>query len=257
MPSSPPALTHSLNSRGELGMFVNPYACSCQVCKDYLSGRTVVEEPATATRGTGADSKNRVEELTRLEELYEERWRAAGGGTLISPSHGANSTTHYLGAMLDEINDRRIALGFDTYSGPGNNSRAVPSQGCSAWGCTDKNCKSPPATPSLTSPPPAPRRFLSRVAPSLPPPPPSLVRVNAFTDSIGRVFLPLAELEENTLDSLATLRSRLQQHRARMPCDIDSEEAVAAADAESADIQAKIEAIEKILHAFHYTFRNP
>jgi hypothetical protein len=31
------ALAHSLNSRGELGMFVNPYDCSCTTCHDYLA----------------------------------------------------------------------------------------------------------------------------------------------------------------------------------------------------------------------------
>jgi hypothetical protein len=35
-----PALTsnlgHSLNSRGELGMFVNPYACSCTTCESVV-----------------------------------------------------------------------------------------------------------------------------------------------------------------------------------------------------------------------------
>lgn len=40
-----PALSHSLNSRGELGMFVNPYGCSCQTCVDYVG-----EAPATPLR---------------------------------------------------------------------------------------------------------------------------------------------------------------------------------------------------------------
>lgn len=30
------ALTHSRNSRGELGMFVNPQSCSCTTCHEYL-----------------------------------------------------------------------------------------------------------------------------------------------------------------------------------------------------------------------------
>ncbi len=41
------ALAHSLNSRGELGMFVNPYSCSCTTCHDYLADRE--EESAAAT----------------------------------------------------------------------------------------------------------------------------------------------------------------------------------------------------------------
>jgi hypothetical protein len=45
LPSFTPTLAHSLNSRGELGMFVNPYACSCTTCVDYVAAR---EEPAAA-----------------------------------------------------------------------------------------------------------------------------------------------------------------------------------------------------------------
>lgn len=37
MPPSPPILEHTLNTRGELGLFVNPYTCDCRTCKDYLS----------------------------------------------------------------------------------------------------------------------------------------------------------------------------------------------------------------------------
>lgn len=42
-----PSLAHSLNSRGELGMFVNPYACSCATCVDYIAERAP-EAPALA-----------------------------------------------------------------------------------------------------------------------------------------------------------------------------------------------------------------
>ena len=51
---SPPPLAHSLNSRGELGTFVNPYACSCITCVDYVAARSAPqvslrpEEPAPA-----------------------------------------------------------------------------------------------------------------------------------------------------------------------------------------------------------------
>ncbi len=34
-----PRLGHSLNSRGELGLYVNPYGCPCQTCHDYLADR--------------------------------------------------------------------------------------------------------------------------------------------------------------------------------------------------------------------------
>jgi hypothetical protein len=41
------ALAHTLNSRGELGMFVNPYNCSCTTCHDYLEGEN--ENPMAVT----------------------------------------------------------------------------------------------------------------------------------------------------------------------------------------------------------------
>lgn len=43
----PAALAHTLNARGELGMFVNPYNCSCVTCVNYVSGRYL---PADDTR---------------------------------------------------------------------------------------------------------------------------------------------------------------------------------------------------------------
>lgn len=46
----PPKLAHSYNSRGELGMFVNPWACSCETCEDYKSSRRA--EPADAPAPT-------------------------------------------------------------------------------------------------------------------------------------------------------------------------------------------------------------
>ncbi len=45
LPPSRPTLAHSLNSRGEHGLFANPYACSCETCVDYLASRA---EPAAA-----------------------------------------------------------------------------------------------------------------------------------------------------------------------------------------------------------------
>ena len=38
----PPMLSHTVNSSGRLGMFVNPHACSCHGCQDFL---TSIEEP--------------------------------------------------------------------------------------------------------------------------------------------------------------------------------------------------------------------
>ena len=40
-----PSLSHSVNSSGRLGMFVNPHSCPCDGCRDFLAGATGVEEP--------------------------------------------------------------------------------------------------------------------------------------------------------------------------------------------------------------------
>ena len=50
---SPPALAHTLNSRGELGMFVNPYGCSCQTCVDYVAERSSPAPAAEASVALG------------------------------------------------------------------------------------------------------------------------------------------------------------------------------------------------------------
>lgn len=47
--SGPPMLAHSLNSRGELGMFVNPSVCSCYTCVNYLADSDVSSLTALPT----------------------------------------------------------------------------------------------------------------------------------------------------------------------------------------------------------------
>lgn len=41
----PPALSHTVNSSGRMGMFVDPSSCPCQGCREFLAGNTGVEEP--------------------------------------------------------------------------------------------------------------------------------------------------------------------------------------------------------------------
>ena len=177
---SPIALTHTLNSRGDLGMFVNPHACSCSTCDNYLNGTvdSSQEEPASnafailSAIGEAAIQERQGdphEELASLIEDFEIQWRAAGGGTLRSPSLGGTSTTWYLGAMLEQIQDRRAALGLEEYHPPmyqplarpgignlvANSSTIQPStllkaeaDRCPAYGCENPlNCACPRAEP--------------------------------------------------------------------------------------------------------------
>lgn len=275
-----PVLCHTLNSRGELGMFVNPYTCSCSTCKDYLAGNTAEEVSEDTTAPTDSSfavlsaigeasirqrktvSGDPLEDLARVTESFEERWRAAGGGTLRSPSTGGTSTTWYLGAMLDDIQERHKELGLPEYSPPSYTPpRAIPfgkqatEPALSSTTLEDmlRECRQPP-------PPVQPSRLRALASASsllsLPPPPP-LVRVNAYADCLGRN--PLAPVdEEDVMDQLSSLRSRLQLRRDHpMSLDIDNEEAVEAADQRYADLTKKIQAIESVLQVFGIPFRNP
>ncbi len=40
-----PTLTHSVNSSGRMGLFVDPHGCSCEGCHDYLASATGIAEP--------------------------------------------------------------------------------------------------------------------------------------------------------------------------------------------------------------------
>jgi hypothetical protein len=47
-PSMIAPLAHSYNSRGELGMFVNPYTCSCTTCVDHVAADALPPPPSIA-----------------------------------------------------------------------------------------------------------------------------------------------------------------------------------------------------------------
>jgi hypothetical protein len=83
---APVALAHSYNSRGELGMFVNPYSCSCATCVDYVAERSspAAEEDAPAPwaapegsglgLGLGALPPPTPVSLTRSSTGFVEGW---------------------------------------------------------------------------------------------------------------------------------------------------------------------------------------
>lgn len=168
-----PQLTHTLNTSGNLGMFVNPYTCSCTTCQAYLGEEL---EPQTRPQSTGTLEASDSEEL------------------------------------------RPVATGY---------------------------YEAPPATPSLTEP-------------SLPPGPP-LVRVNAFTDALGRgrytLTFPPANTEAELMSRLSTLRLRLKAEQDEVyDQDYRSHDEMAAADVEWEDLDNKIHAIEELLTAFGIAF---
>jgi hypothetical protein len=103
----------------------------------------------------------------------------------------------------------------------------------------------PPVTPSLVEP----------TVPAAPP----LVRVNAFTDALGRgsytLTFPPSDTEADTLSRLATLRLRLKAKQDEVyDQDYRSHDEMAAADVEWEDLDNKIHAIEELLKAFGIAF---
>jgi len=104
---------------------------------------------------------------------------------------------------------------------------------------------SPPVTPSLVEP----------TVPAAPP----LVRVNAFTDALGRgrytVTFPPANTEAELMSRLGTLRLRLKAEQDEVyDQDYRSHDEMAAADIEWEDMDNKIHAIEELLTAFGIAF---
>lgn len=65
------ALAHTLNSRGELGMFVNPHDCSCTTCHDYLADRES-ENPIAVTYAP-PPPLSLQEEIALIEEKLQFR----------------------------------------------------------------------------------------------------------------------------------------------------------------------------------------
>lgn len=57
-PAYSPALAHTRNVRGDLGLFVNPYDCSCTTCLN-----VVEEEPARRPQSTGTLEASDSEDL--------------------------------------------------------------------------------------------------------------------------------------------------------------------------------------------------
>lgn len=98
--------------------FTHPLNCRDYVGVNSPTGTLVADtDPSFAILsaiGEASYAESRYD-LQELEERYEEAWRSEGGGTLRSPSTGATSTTHYLGAMQEEIDERRQALGIEPH----------------------------------------------------------------------------------------------------------------------------------------------
>jgi len=132
---------------------------------------------------------------------------------------GSPSTTGHLGPYLEDIQGRRRALGMEPYQ------------------------------------PPTCRPGIGVGFQTLPPPPP-LVRVNAFADALGRTPSATTSEEAELMDRLRTLRSQLQTRQDEVYSqDARSHDEMAMHDAEWEELDRKIDAIEQVLSAFNIIYR--
>jgi len=100
LPSFRPTLAHTYNSRGELGMFVNPYACSCETCDDYKSSHVAPRPTPTPASLTTLPPPRSIQEVTAAEALVD-LYRSA----MFSPTALQRTVTgfHYSPSEDDEI----------------------------------------------------------------------------------------------------------------------------------------------------------
>ncbi len=77
-------LAHSYNSRGELGAYVNPYACSCTTCVDYVAERSVPFGPQATEPALSS---------TTLEDMYREMGRIGLSNEAPAPAEPAPSSS--------------------------------------------------------------------------------------------------------------------------------------------------------------------
>lgn len=214
---SPIALGHTLNSRGELGTFVNPYACSCHTCMDYVAG-------------TPEDSLPNLSFLKAIGEASiqeREQEQRPGIGNLISPStllgHPTPPPTNRVLFRAPPIQRTSGNAVFD-------GSSVVP---------LSRTAASQEEATGLNLPPPPPLTRVERF------PMPSLSILTSFPDVD----------EEDTMDRLRSLRSQLQIQQDELYKDLFTREEIEAADERYEDLGRKIRAIENCMLEFGAIFR--
>lgn len=198
------------------------------------------------------------ERLRLAQERYDQVYTEAQGGcSLRSPSTGMTSTTGFLGAMQDEIDQMRKQLGlkpiyaYDVEAPPAAPApsplpaRSMTSYGFSmGWG--------------------APALGRTMTAASLAPPP--LVRVDAFAAAggaspSGGIGAAISAVEDDAsvdtlMDQLRALRASLQVRQDKVYEEsVGSHSDMSVQDMEWEDLDNKIHAIEGVLGAFRKVYR--
>lgn len=220
-----PGLAHSLNSRGELGAFVNPHACSCRTCVDYVAERSAPEDhgdpPATPPPAPVASLAPSPPTLSCSLGLgLSMGWSApslsasAGGGAWAYPSLARSSSVAIEGWGGEELPAPPLAR---TVTGLGYTPTVAE---------TDEHEDSEAAPPSLS----------------------------LFTAPHHRELDHVDEL----MDRLRGLRSELQlaQDDVYRGTDHRSHDEMAAADMQFDEMDRQIAAIEQVMLSFGAIFRN-
>lgn len=85
-----PTLTHSVNSSGRMGFFVDPHGCSCEGCHDYLAENTGIAEPPGFSNLPPRPSSLRLERQTAAPHNSTE------GSPVFSPLSHTSSSAPFL-----------------------------------------------------------------------------------------------------------------------------------------------------------------
>ena len=249
-----PALAHSLNSRGELGMFVNPYGCPCQTCRDYLAERS--ESPAPAPAPFGPQATEPALSSTTLEDMYREMRAGAPapllqrsltlGVSFSAPLHSMPGVSVY--APPTPSLSRSV-------TGAGGALARSSSVAIEGWGGEER----PLFGADLRAAP-----ALARTVTGLghaPSTVPEADEEDADGDALPAAPLPFPLRTERTdvdalMDGLRTLRAELQlQQDDVYSGETRSHDEMAAQDAEWEDLDRKIHAIEQVMSSFGAIFR--
>lgn len=227
LPLFRPSLAHSLNSRGELGMFVNPYACSCVTCVDYV-GEGASEPPAVA-------HEEPAPALTRSLTLgYAPSLAASAGGgawAYAAPTPTPVSLTRSSSVMEGWGGEERPLFGSDLRPAP---APAAPALGRTVTGLG--------YTPSVVPEADAEEDESEDEA-------------DGAASAARRPALPglgaVTPEEESLLVRLFNLRMEYKERQDEVYTEAyRSHDEAAAQDAEWTDLDDKIDAIEGVLRAF-------
>ena len=221
---APISLCHTLNSRGELGTFVNPYACSCVTCTNYVAERAPLdrEDPPSLP----APPRVPLERQTAIgvSTLFGGAGCGCGGDVSLSPP------VRLQRAPANHVWDGEGWVHQDSLAG-----QAI---------------LNPEETTTMSS---LPGVSIARSATTVSSfPSVALARTATSMPSFSTVAAPD---EDEVMDQLRSLRSILQLRQDEVYHGCRSYDEMAAADEEFEELDRKIDAIEQCMSVFGAIFR--